>query len=193
MNEFDLRAHIRAALAETTEENLYTLTELILKGIPKRAYAEALAQALPEVVRKELATAPRAATEDSRFGHLEAGTHTRNAEPGNNSASEGQATSEPHRPSTPTGGQNTRNSRASIFRRNRFRISVWIGQGNYRPILDCTVAELEFAAEESHRQAEANAATERKYRRLVKKMIQRQAEKVADLTDAEIEEALTDA
>jgi hypothetical protein len=68
---------------------------------------------------------------------------------------------------------------------------VWIGDKTYRNILDCTRADLEFAAEESHRQAEANAATERRYRRLAKLMADRGVDTVAELSDEEIWEVMS--
>jgi hypothetical protein len=189
---FDLRQHIRTILAETTEENLDTLTSLIFDRTPKSATREAYRQALTEVVRKELATAPRAPKEssDSRLDQSRADAHEIRIEPGSTSAGEGHRSLDLHRTPTLSGG-NLRNSRTALFRRNRWRISVWIGDKTYRNILDCTRADLEFAAEESHRQAEANAATERRYRRLAKLMADRGVDTVAELSDEEIWEVMS--
>jgi hypothetical protein len=188
---FDLRQHIRTILAETSEENLDTLTSLIFDRTPKSATREAYRQALTEVVRKELATAPRASREsqDPRLDQTRTDTHGRSIDPGSTSAGEGQRTPDIQSPDTLPGG-NLRNSRTALFRRNRWRISVWIGDKTYRNILDCTRADLEFAAEESHRQAQANAATERRYRRLAKLMADRGVDTVAELTDEEIQEVM---
>lgn len=165
--DFNLHQHIRRILADTTDENLNSLTDIVFASIPNAALRDALHQALPEVVRRELATSPR-------LGQKEPETHALNTEAGTNSVG------------------NLRNSRTAIFRRNRFRVSVWIGGGNYRQLLDCTREDLEFAAAESDRQAKANEATAERYRRLTKKLIECGADKVADLTDDEIEEALRD-
>jgi hypothetical protein len=189
---FDLRQHIRTILAETTEENLDTLTSLIFDRTPKSATREAYRQALTEVVRKELATAPRAPKEssDSRPDHVDHDAQGGHIGPGSTSAGEGQRSFDAQGNPTLPGG-NLRNSRTALFRRNRWRISVWIGDKTYRNILDCTRADLEFAAEESHRQAEANAATERRYRRLAKLMADRGVDTVAELSDEEIWEVMS--
>jgi hypothetical protein len=189
---FDLRQHIRTILAETSEENLDTLTSLIFDRTPKSATREAYRQALTEVVRKELATAPRAPKHDSdsRLDQSRADAHEIRIEPGSTSAGEGHPCSDTQIGRTLPGG-NLRNSRTALFRRNRWRISVWIGDKTYRNILDCTRADLEFAAEESHRQAEANAATERRYRRLAKLMADRGVDTVAELSDEEIWEVMS--
>jgi hypothetical protein len=189
---FDLRQHIRTVLAETSEENLDTLTSLIFDRTPKSATREAYRQALTEMVRKELATAPRAPKHDSdsRLDQEQSDAQPVRIEPGHNSAGEGQTGGDTQIQSTLPGG-NLRNSRTALFRRNRWRISVWIGDKTYRNILDCTRADLEFAAEESHRQAEANAATERRYRRLAKLMADRGVDTVAELSDEEIWEVMS--
>jgi len=188
---FDLRQHIRTILAETSEENLDTLTSLIFDRTPKSATREAYRQALTEVVRKELATAPRAPKHDSdsRLDQRTSDTQGTIIEPGSKSAGEGHRSLDTQVARTLPGG-NLRNSRTALFRRNRWRISVWIGDKTYRNILDCTRADLEFAAEESHRQAEANAARERQYRRLAKLMADRGVDTVAELTDEEIQEVM---
>lgn len=181
---FDLRQHIRTILAETSEENLDTLTSLVFEATPKATSREAYRQALPEVIRKELAKAPR-------LDHPTPDTQNGCIEPGQDIAGEGQDGTDTQDVATLPSG-NVRNSRAALFRRTRFRISVWIGDKTYRNILECTAENLAFAAAESDRQAEANAATARKYRRLVKVMEQRQVSTVAELTDEEIQEALGD-
>lgn len=185
MSDFNLRDHIRETLAATAEENLSEITYIIYASIPCNAIREALKQALPEVVRKELAIAPR-------LDHACSDTQTLAVEPGQSTdGGEARESPSPISASLPPVG-NIRNSRAALFRRNRFRISVWIGAGTYRQILDCTRTDLEFAAAENDRQAHANEVTARRYRRLAKAMVERDVETVAELTDAEIEEALRD-
>lgn len=184
MTTFDLRQHIRDVLAETTEENLDILTAMVFDRTPHNAIREAYRQALTEAVRAELprATRPDQRELDAQVGRIGAGS---------DSTTGGSQV----RPDTqilraPSGGGNVRNSRAARLRRARFRLNVHVGQRTFRNILDCTAEDLLFAAAECDRMAEANAQAAERYRRLVKVMLQRQVEKVADLTDEEIEEVI---
>lgn len=184
MTTFDLRQHIRDVLAETTEENLDILTAMVFDRTPHNAIREAYRQALTEAVRAEL---PRAIRPD----HGTPDTHTPVIGAGSDSTTGGsQSLSDTHRSHAPSGGGNVRNSRAARLRRARFRLNVHVGQRTFRNILDCTAEDLLFAASECDRMAEANAQAAERYRRLVKVMLQRQVEKVADLTDEEIEEVI---
>lgn len=187
---FDLRQHIREILASTTEENLDSLTEMIFNRTPRKDTRNAYRQALTEIVRKEIASAPRPFT-DSRLDQMRDDNQTAYIEPGTDSAGEGQFAADTQTGDTLPSG-NVRNSRAARLRLNRFRVTVWIGDKMYRNLLDCTVENLLHAAEESHRQSEANAAAERKYRRLLKVMAERGVQIVGELSDSEIEEALKD-
>lgn len=181
---FDLRQHIRDVLAETTEENLDVLTAMVFDRTPHNAIREAYRQALTEAVRVEL---PRAIRPDQ--GTID--THIRIIGADQDSTTGGsQAIADTHGATAPSGGGNVRNSRAARLRRARFRLNVHVGQRTFRNILDCTAEDLLFAAAECDRMAEANAQAAERYRRLVKVMNQRQVEKVADLTDEEIEEAI---
>ena len=181
---FDLRQHIRDVLAETTEENLDILTAMVFDRTPHNAIREAYRQALTEAVRAEL---PRAIRPD----HGTPDTHTPVIGAGSDSTTGGsQVQNDTHRNITFPGGGNIRNSRAARLRRARFRLNVHVGRRTFRNILDCTVEDLLFAAAECDRMAEANAQAAERYRRLVKVMNQRQVEKVADLTDEEIEEVI---
>lgn len=181
---FDLRQHIRDVLAETTEENLDILTAMVFDRTPHNAIREAYRQALTEAVRAEL---PRATRPD----HFRADTQNLRVGAGSDSTTGGsQVQPDTHRSHAPSGGGNVRNSRAARLRRARFRLNVHVGQRTFRNILDCTAEDLLFAAAECDRMAEANAQAAERYRRLVKVMNQRQVEKVADLTDEEIEEAI---
>lgn len=170
MTDFNLQAHIRGILAETDETQIGDLVDIVFRRTARRDLAEAYRQALPNVVRNALIASPRAIeTPIEREGSI--------AAPG--------TTAEVRRPAN-----NLRNSRVALLRRNRFRISVWVGGGVYREILDCTIEDLLFATDESDRKAAANAAAAERYRRLVKAMEQHGASKVADLTDEQITEAL---
>jgi|ADGO01.1.fsa_nt_gi hypothetical protein len=181
---FDLRQHIRDVLAETAEENLDILTAMVFDRTPHNAIREAYRQALTEAVRAEL---PRAIRPDQRV----ADTHSSSIGAGSDSTTGGsQSLPDTHRSHAPSGGGNVRNSRAARLRRARFRLNVHVGQRTFRNILDCTAEDLLFAAAECDRMAEANAQAAERYRRLVKVMLQRQVEKVADLTDEEIEEVI---
>lgn len=181
---FDLRRHIRDVLAETTEENLDILTAMVFDRTPHNAIREAYRQALTEAVRAEL---PRAIRPDQRSCDTQRpaiGAGSDSTTGGSHSRPDTQLAS------TLPGGGNIRNSRAARLRRARFRLNVHVGQRTFRNILDCTVEDLLFAASECDRMAEANAQAAERYRRLVKVMNQRQVEKVADLTDEEIEEVV---
>lgn len=189
---FDLRQHIRTILAETDEENLDTLTTLVFDRTPKAATREAYRQALTEVVRRELATAPRAST-DSRLDQTGLDTQTTYIEPGHNSAGEGQADLETQARVTLPGGQNLYNSKAAKIRRimkalrsKGYNASVGVRDKRYVPILECTIEHLEIAASENDHQAEANATAARRYRRLAKLMREREARIVADLSEDDL-------
>lgn len=181
---FDLRQHIRDILAETTEENLDILTAMVFDRTPHNAIREAYRQALTEAVRAELprATRPDQRSCDTQRPAIGAGSDS--------IAGEGHPYPDTQKARTLSGGGNVRNSRAARLRRARFRLNVHVGQRTFRNILDCTAEDLLFAAAECDRMAEANAQAAERYRRLVKVMNQRQVEKVADLTDEEIEEAI---
>lgn len=184
---FNLNRHIREILAVEASEDLGELTDAVLRGIATRDIVDALRQALPTYIRTQLGDAERPT--DSRAGQVRPDAHSGPAGAGTNSPDGyaiGGATSN-HAP-RPVGGP----SRVTLFRRNRFRVSVWIGEGQYRSILECTIENLEHAAAESDRHVESNAARARQYRRLTKKMRERAVATVAELTDAEIQEALTD-
>lgn len=183
---FNLRDHIRDILAETAEENLDALTALVFDRTPRNAIREAYRQALTEAVRAELprATRPDQRSSDTQSLAIGAGSDS--------TTGEGQATFDTQRSSTLLGGGNVRNSRAARLRRARFRLNVHVGQRTFRNILDCTAEDLLFAAAECDQMAQANAQAAERYRRLVKVMNQRQVEKVADLTDEEIEEVVGD-
>lgn len=183
---FDLRQHIRDILAGTTEENLDILTAMVFDRTPHNAIREAYRQALTEAVRAELPRAirPDQTGADTQPVIIGAGSDSTTGE-GGHMAPDTQSTSTPS-----PGGGNVRNSRAARLRRARFRLNVHVGQRTFRNILDCTAEDLLFAAAECDRMAEANAQAAERYRRLVKVMLQRQVEKVADLTDEEIEEVI---
>ena len=181
---FDLRQHIRDILAETTEENLDVLTTIVFERTPHDAIREAYRQALTEAVRAEL---PRAIRPDQ--GAI--ATHTATIGAGSDSTTEERhPILDTQSAAAPSGGGNVRNSRAARLRRARFRLNVHVGRRIFRNILDCTVEDLLFAAAECDQMADANAQAAERYRRLVKVMNQRQVEKVGDLTDEEIEEAV---
>lgn len=183
---FNLRDHIRDILAETAEENLDALTALVFDRTPRNAIREAYRQALTEAVRAEL---PRATRPDQRSSD----TQSLAIGAGSDSTTGGShQRPDTHRGFAPSGGGNVRNSRAARLRRARFRLNVHVGQRTYRNILDCTAEDLLFAAAECDQMAQANAQAAERYRRLVKVMNQRQVEKVADLTDEEIEEVVGD-
>lgn len=183
---FDLRQHIRDILAETAEENLDTLTTLVFDRTPRNATREAYRQALTEAVRAELpgATRPDHRSDDAHAIPIGAGSDS--------TTGEGHTRLDTHGTDTLPGGGNVRNSRAARLRRARFRLNVHVGQRTFRNILDCTAEDLLFAASECDQMAEANAQAAERYRRLVKVMNQRQVEKVAELTDEEIEEVVGD-
>lgn len=181
---FDLRQHIRDVLAETTEENLDTLTAMVFDRTPRNAIREAYRQALTEAVRAEL---PRAIRPDQ----MTLDTHSATIGAGSDSTTGGShQLPDTQGDPAPSGGGNVRNSRAARLRRARFRLNVHVGQRTFRNILDCTAEDLLFAAAECDQMAEANAQAAERYRRLAKVMNQRQVGKVADLTDEEIEEAI---
>lgn len=182
---FDLRRHIRDILAETTEENLDILTAMVFDRTPHNAIREAYRQALTEAVRAELPRAirPDQTGADTQPVIIGAGSDSTTGEGG-------QSAPDTQNACTLPGGGNVRNSRAARLRRARFRLNVHVGQRTFRNILDCTAEDLLFAASECDRMAEANAQAAERYRRLVKVMLQRQVEKVADLTDEEIEEVI---
>lgn len=181
---FDLRLHIRAVLAETAEENLDTLASMVFDRTAVADVREAYRQALTEIVRRELATAPRPdhTAHDAQQTFVGSGL---------SSAGDDQGSLDTHLAGVVSGG-NIRNSRAALFRRYRFRESVWVGEKTFRNILDCTAQDLAFAAAESERQAENNAAASRRYRRLAKAMAEHGAATVAELTDEQIRQAMGD-
>lgn len=201
MTDFDLRTHIRTVLAETTSESLDDLTALIFSRTPKAEIREAYRQALAEIVRKELAYAPRA-PKNAESVIFHSSDHTGLTDSGDEHAEEAiqhvstvtvqRPTAEQPHPVQVAPRVNVGNSRIALFRRNHYRMSVWVGDKTYRHILDCTQEDLIFAAAESDRQSVANAVTARRYRRLLKAMEHAAAAKVADLSDAQIEEALSD-
>lgn len=183
---FNLRDHIREVLASTDEGNIRTLSELVFDATPRQQIREAYRQALLENVRNELATAPRP-------DHQARDVHRTRVGAGSTSTiGEGQEPLDTQLARTSPGGGNVRNNRVARMRRARFRISVRWAHEQYKHILDCTADDLLFAAAESDRQAEANAATAARYRRLVKIMRQYDAETVAELTDEQIDEVLRD-
>lgn len=186
MPTFELNDHIREILADTAEEDLDLLTRKVFESIPRNQTREALRQALYDAVRHVLTYAPRPGQSQfaTQGGYAEAGSDS--------TTGEDQRPSGTHAIPVLPGGGNVRNSRAALLRRNRFRMSVWIGNRQFRHILECTRENLEFAAAESDRQAEANANTAQRYRRLVKKMAERHVATVGELSDQDIAEALND-
>lgn len=183
MSEFNLTQHIRGILAGSSEENLDELTDLVFRATWKRDHAEAYRQALPDAIRHQLASHPRADTNTGGKGQMETDAQDCYTLPAGNDPQDTVGPEALIRP-------NLRNSRAALLRRNRFRLSVWLGNKTYRNILECTAADLEFAAGESDRQATANAQQAERYRRLVKAMREANAETVNALTDEQITEAL---
>lgn len=184
---FNLNRHVRETLAGTSAESIDDLVSDVLGGIRSRDFGEALRQALPTYIRTQVGAAERPT--DSRLGQEGADAQFLSTEAGNSSPDgEARADSQPRHDSPAVGG----NSRVALFRAHRFRITVWIGDKQYRSILECTIDNLEHAAAESDRHAESNAARARQYRRLTKVMRERGVAVVAELTDVEIEEALRD-
>jgi RES domain-containing protein len=189
MSEFNLQHHIRAILAETDETQIGELVDIVFRRTARRDLAEAYRQALPNAVRNALVASPR------NVGINLADLTEQDAKDLYAAATREAPSIDPFTAAQPPNGNqrpanNLRNSRVALLRRNRFRISVWVGGGVYREILDCTIDDLLFATDESDRKAAANAAAAERYRRLVKAMQQHGAEKVADLTDEQITEAL---
>lgn len=190
---FHLREHVRHVLATTPGEDLDALVEAVFRATPPEMYADAYRQALAPVVRVALATAERPAPETARLDQPGDDTHRPFIESGLSSGEGGQLQIDTHTGTTPLPGTNIRNSRAArILRRNRFRASISIGDGMYRDILDCTVADLERAAAESEQLAGENYAAAQRYRELIKIMAQNHVETAGELSDEMLEEAFTD-
>lgn len=182
MTTFDLRQHIREVLATTNEENLDALADLVYQKTSRKMMPIAYRQALTDIVRGELAYAPRprqAAPDDQRYS---TGSGSSPAT-GGGIASLGVGLA-----LTPSGGGNVRNSRAALFRRNKFRMSIHVGNRTFRHILDCTAEDLVFAKAEVESMARANMIAADRYERLLKVMQRRKVEHVGDLTDDEIAE-----
>lgn len=184
MTDFDLRQHIRTILAETTEENLEILADLIFDRTPHKNTRDAYRQALSDAVRREIGSVPRARMIRDDL----------NIEQDTDTTGEGQTRIATQSTLGLPGGQNLKTSRATMFRlamalrRAGFRESIWIGDGVYRPLMECTTDQLEFAAAESDSQANANFAAARRYRLLKKLLEQHGVEKVADLPIEAVEE-----
>jgi hypothetical protein len=193
---FHLREHVRHVLATTPGENIDELAAAVFAATDPADYAEAYRQALAPIIRVALASAERPDTTDPRLDQEVGDTHGKSIEPGTNSGDGEEtsvaATSIPDS-SLPVAGPNLRNSRAArLLRRNRFRQSVWIGEGVYRDIMECTVADLEHAAAESEKLAAENQAAADRYRKLVKVMAEHGAETVNDLTEEQLAEVFGD-
>jgi hypothetical protein len=84
------------------------------------------------------------------------------------------------------GGPNLAASRVALFRAG-YRAKVHAGPGTWKDLTDCTADELDFAAAENERMAEANAAAAQRYRQLAKAMRAANAATVADLDPALLE------
>lgn len=191
MVDFHLREHVRQVLATTPGEDLDVLVAAVFVATPETAYAEAYRQALAPLVRVALATAERPDTMTTRLDQGIPDTQMTSIEPGQDTDGEVAIprSESSDCPPLPV-GPNIRNSRAArILRRNRFRKSISLGGGVYRDILECTVADLERAAAESDQLADENYAAARRYRKLVKVMVETGAETAGDLTDETLEEA----
>jgi hypothetical protein len=194
--DFNLREHIRAVLASTPGEDVEDLADAVFAATPADQYASAYRQALAPIVRVALAHAERPDLydpQDSRLDQSAPDTHMTPIEPGQTAGGE-EATdgSEPTKTTPLPAGPNLRNSRVALLRRSRYRESIWIGDGIYRHILDCTLADLEHAAAESEKLAAENEAAAYRYRKLVKIMAEYGAEKVGDLTEDQLREVLGD-
>lgn len=194
MADFHLREHVRHVLATTPGENVDELVAAVFEATPADAYAEAYRQALAPMIRVALAHAERPDSTTARLSQMSNDTHYSAAEPG--ASSDGEEASLESKPNGDTPlpvGPNLRNSRAArLLRRNRYRQAISIGDGVYRDILECTVADLEYAAAESEKLAAENEAAAWRYRKLVKLMAEHHVETVGDLTEEQLQEVFGD-
>lgn len=194
MADFHLREHVRHVLATTPGENVDDLVAAVFEATPANAYAEAYRQALAPMIRVALAHAERPDPQavqpdqsvlDTQGSPIGLGASTDGEE------AIGRSIPSPDAP-LPV-GPNLRNSRAArLLRRNRYRQAISIGDGVYRDILECTVADLEYAAAESEKLAAENEAAAWRYRKLVKLMAEHHVETVGDLTEEQLQEVFGD-
>lgn len=194
VTDFHLREHIRQVLATTPGENVDVLVAAVFAATPVTDYAEAYRQALAPLVRVALATAERPDPQTAQLDQLVNDTQGDVIELGTSTdGEEAISRTKPMQGSPLPVGPNLRNSRVALLRRSRYRMSVWVGDGVYRDILDCTLADLERAASESDKLAAENQAAADRYRKLVKVMTEHGAETVNDLTEEQLREVLGDA
>jgi hypothetical protein len=157
---FDLRQLIHETAADQDEWDLDVLTKMVHDNTPHDQLIEAYRQALKHAVRIELGQAPRS---------------------GQTSTGAGQTVSDTHERVTGAGGTNLRNSRVALLRRSGFRERVHVGERTWLHIEECTAPDLRYAADECNRMAKANAAAQRRYKKLADLLVKHSVERVRDL------------
>lgn len=174
MSNFDLKQLVRETLPEH-DVDLDELTDLVYQATPRNQLREAYRQALRNVVRLELAHAPRSdqSPVEAQNGYVGSGSTSAGAD---------HFPPETHERPVGTGGApNIRNSRASLLRRSGFRERLHIGDGIYRCLEDCSISDLKYAAEERRELSAQNAAAAGRYERLMKRMEEHHVDRVGDL------------
>jgi hypothetical protein len=171
---FDLRQLIHETAADQDEWDLDVLTKMVHDNTPHDQLIEAYRQALKHAVRIELAQAPRPS-------QTTAVTQRSCTRPGSTSTGADQIQGNTQVGFAGAGGTNLRNSRVALLRRSGFRERVHVGERTWLHIEECTASDLRYAADECNRMAKANAAAQRRYKKLADLLVKHSVERVRDL------------
>lgn len=173
-DDFDLQDVTRATIGDR-KWTLDELVEAVYKATPAASLHVAYKTALRDYVRHQLGARTGQMSVDDQVGLAGSG-----ADP---DSGPDQRSGDSHSGSVGA-GQNVARSRASRFRelyRAGFRRQVHVGAGVWQPLLDCTRADLLFAAAECRVMAAGNVAAAERYELLAAQVSD--TGKVADLPD----------
>ncbi len=186
-SEYDLQALTRRLIRTRKQWSAGDLADAVLAATPRRALRAAYRTALGAYVRQALGSATTTPpTEDPRPGHISDDTQGSTAGAGTNPGVDDHRSPETH--TAPVVSAGAPRSRASLFRASGFREIIHTGPGVYKSLAESSAEELLFAAAESDRHAESNAAAAERYRKLVKLMQEYDAQTPADLPEDVIAE-----
>ncbi|RZT87557.1 hypothetical protein EV383_4482 [Pseudonocardia sediminis] len=165
-DEFNLRALIREVAESSTTPDPVQLADEVARRIGPKQRAEALAQALPIVVRNVVSLTRSPITPD---GHTRSERHDRPAARGSSKVA---------------------GIRDTWRRMLRDRIAVGPDQSDWKFLGECTVSDLEYAATIREEHARQNAARAVQFRELAERMQRNGVGTVADLPAHDLDDAL---
>ena len=201
--DFNLQTVTHDVIASRGDWTLDDLVRAVYEATPHGALNVAYRTALHEYVRHQLGQsgsrpgqsardaqnlpAGAGTASNSRPDHPRIDTQIPNAGAGSTPGTTDHMLGDTQMSAVGGAGQNLARSRVALARAG-LRARINVAKGIWRPLIDCSVDDLRYAAAINDRMAHANAAAAERYRRLAKLLEEYKVAKVRDLPPEVLEE-----